>query len=87
MNEVIERLEKIEMLMRISGKSALDINECVAYTGISKTYLRHLTAGHVIPHYKKCGRLFFKKSELDEWMLQNRVPTDAEINELANKLY
>ena len=87
MDEVIERLEKIEMLMRISGKSALDINECSAYTGISKTYLRHLTSGHIIPHYKKCGRLFFKKSELDEWMLQNRVPTDAEINELANKLY
>ena len=87
MKEILERLTKIEMLMRISSKSALDINECAAYLGLSASYLRHLASGHAIPHYKKNGRLFFHKKEMDEWILLNRVPSNMEISEIANKYY
>ena len=87
MEEVIAKLTKIENLMRISQKDALDINECAIYLGISTSHLRHLACTHQIPHYKRLGRLYFSKKEMDDWRLSDRIPTDEEIAEIAKQLY
>lgn len=68
----------------LTNKSTLDIAEAAAYTGMTQSYLYKLTSTQQIPHYKPRGKmLYFDRSELDQWLRQNRVSTTAEIEKKA----
>lgn len=72
----IDRLEKIALL---GAKNVLTIDDVALITGYSKGHIYRLTSGKKIPHYKPDGRtLYFKKEEIEDWMLQNRIQPDAE---------
>lgn len=44
--------------------------------GVSESLLYKLTSSREVPHYKPRGKmLYFNKEELDQWLLQNNVPT------------
>jgi excisionase family DNA binding protein len=77
------RLEHIEQLTAIGAKPILDIEETAVYTGLSKAHLYRLTSDRMIPHYKKNKKLYFRKSELDDWMTESRVMTAYEIDSRA----
>ncbi len=63
------RLEQIERMLH-EQKTVLSFSEAAKYTGFSRSYLYKLTSAGIIPHYKPTGKmLFFKKSEIDEWLL------------------
>ena len=56
--------------------------EAAAYLGLKISYLHKLMMRHAIPYYKPMGkRIFFKASELDEWVNAGRVPTNRELQE------
>jgi len=78
-----QRFDRLEQLTLIGAKPVLDFEEAVAFTGLSKGHLYRLTSEKQIPYYKKCRKLYFKKSELEDWMLERRVPTQAEIEAQA----
>ena len=80
---VEERLERIERLMLISSKSVLDTAEVALLLGISESRVRHLTAARDIPHYKQGKSVYFKKSEIEQWQLAQRIPTNDEISSKA----
>ena len=81
--EMNNRLERIEQLTIIGSKSVLDLSEAVTFTGYSESHLYNLTSKRLIPHYKKSRKLYFKKQELEEWMLEREVKTDKEIQSKA----
>lgn len=67
-----------------SAKDVMTFAEAAAYMGLSKNYLYKLTHRRAIPHYKPQGKMiYFSRAELDQWLLSNRVATEAEINERA----
>lgn len=77
----IERLEKIALL---GAKNVLTIDDVALITGFTKGHIYRLTSGQKIPHYKPNGRiLYFKKEEIEDWMLQNKIKTTAEIESAA----
>ena len=39
-----------------------------------------------LPYYKKVGRVFFKKSEVSDWLESGRVKTDKELQSESEKL-
>lgn len=78
-----KRLDNIEQYARLSAKSILDIKEAALFTGFSVGHLYRLTSGRRIPHFKKNQKLLFKKSELEDWLLENKVMTEDEINQRA----
>ncbi len=80
---VEERLERIERLMVISSKAVLDTKEVALMLNISESRVRHLVSERNIPHYKQGRITYFKKSEIEEWQLQNRIPTNDEIRKKA----
>ena len=77
--ELAAKLDRIEELTLIGAKAVLDIEEAALYTGFTKTHLYTLTSERRIPHYKKGRKLYFKKAELEDWMLESRVLTEDEI--------
>lgn len=77
------KLDRIERLTLLAAKPVLDIEEASLFTGFSVGHLYRLTSGKEIPHYKKDRKLYFKKAELEEWMLAHRILTNEEIDARA----
>lgn len=78
-----DKEKKISEELSIS-KEILTAQETASYMGISMSYLYKLTMGRKIPHYKPMGKIcYFKRSEVEQWMLSNRISTEQEINNKA----
>lgn len=69
-------------------KEVLTSEECAKYLGVSKSCLYKWTMSRQIPHYKSpTGKLcFFNRAEVEAWMLSQRVATDEELEQQAQKM-
>ena len=68
----------------LNSKTVLTMDECVLYTGLSKSTMYKMTSNKVIPHYKPNNKLiYFKRSEVEAWLLSNPINTDEEITQKA----
>ncbi len=84
MEEIQKQLDVIKMYTLLAAKNVLSFDDVVALTGMSKSYLYKLTCTHQIPHYKPSGKcVYFDRKELEAWMKQNRVATQAEAEQQA----
>ena len=83
LQDLSNQLGRVERLALISAKSILDLDEAVLFTGFSKGHLYRLTSERQIPHYKKSRKLYFKKSELEAWLLEDKIETSASIDSHA----
>ena len=74
--------ERIEALLEQQGllqKPVLNFKEGCIYTGNSESYMYKLTSKRKIPFFKPQGKkIFFKRQELDEWLLRNRIEVQEE---------
>lgn len=78
-----QRLERLERIMLIQFKNVLNVDEVAMILSVSTDRVRHLVSARKIPHYKQGNRTFFKKSEIEDWQLSDRIPTSDEINSKA----
>ena len=69
----------------LETKEMINLDELSSYTGLSKSYIYKLTHRKELPHYKPSGKkLYFKASEVLEWLMQNRVSTNQELEAEAS---
>lgn len=67
-------------IQRMQAKNVLDVDDLAVMLDITPDRVRHLANGRKIPHYKGAnGKLYFKKSEIEDWQTAHRIPTDDEI--------
>lgn len=65
-------------------KEVFNFQELVAYTGLSESYLYKQTCTGRIPAYRPFGKvLFFKRTEIDDWLLQNPIASSASLDAQA----
>lgn len=86
LNRIEDRLVKEaqrEERMASEGKEVLTVADTAAILGISEGSVYRLTSKKQIPFYKKGRKVFFKKSEIDEWRLKRRVLTHEELEQEA----
>lgn len=69
-------------------KNILCFKEALKYLNVSESFLYKKTALRVITFYKPSGKLiYFKKEDLDSWLLQNKVKSiDETEQDLNNQL-
>ena len=85
---ISETLSRIEKYIIIGTKNVLTLDEAAILLGVQKRTVKQMVADNIIPAYKPNRRaVYFKKSELEGWMLQNRIKTQAEIESEAAALY
>ena len=66
-------------------KEILTIEEAAEFLSVAKSYLYKQTSAQAIPHFKPTGkRCYFKRSELEAWILAGRISTKSEIAQRAN---
>ena len=79
--EVID-LRSLLIKLVTASKGTLDFEETAAYINQSRSYLYKLTSQGLIPHYKPNGKkIYFSRSELDSWMLNNKVYSAEELEQ------
>lgn len=64
-----------------SERNLLTTTEAARYLGLKPSYLYKLMMRRAIPYYKPNGKLcFFSKEDLDAWLTNIRVKSQAEID-------
>lgn len=72
--------ETAAKLQSFENTEVLIFGDACNFMGVSKSYLYKLTSCQKIQHYKPSGKLiYFKKEDLVNWMLRNRIQTADEI--------
>lgn len=77
----LDRIEKAAVL----NKSVLTISEVALLTGYTVKYMRLLIAQHDIPYYRRGNRIYFNRDEVENWMMQQRIPSNEEIKQEASR--
>ena len=73
--ELCKRIENLES-SQFTTKDVLTFDDACKYLGVSDSLLYKLTAARAVPHYKPRGKMiYFKKLELNEWLMHNQVIT------------
>lgn len=81
---ILSKLEAIERNSLLAAKNVLTIDDAAVLTGMSKSHLYKLTCSKQIPFYRPNGKLvYFDRQELESWLKQNRVTTQAEAEQQA----
>lgn len=78
-----QRIERIERLLILSSKKALNVADVALLLGVSESRVRHMANDQEIPSYKAGGKLYFDKDEIERHLLSNRRPSKQEINSIA----
>ncbi len=66
------------------NKEIYNFREACIFLDYSGSYLYKLTHTRQIPHYKTNGKkLYFKRTDLEGWLLRNRVKTSGELEQEA----
>lgn len=90
---ILERLDRIEKAIHNLNLSnaitveekTMNILEVANYIKVAKTSIYGLTHQKKIPYYKVGKKLYFKKSEIDEWIFSKRIKTKDDIEKEAMK--
>lgn len=81
---ITAKLNAIERYTLLGAKNVLNLDDVAVLTGLSKSHLYKLTSTKQIPHYKPNTKaVYFDRAEVEKWMLQNRVTTQAEAEQQA----
>ena len=87
MEEILKRLiiiEKHVLDQNLIQKNVLNFNEATRFLEVSSSHLYKLTSSGKIPFSKPNGKkLYFNRTELEEWLLRNRNETESEIEQKA----
>ncbi len=67
----------------IIESDTLNVCEAAKYLRIASSTLYKKTSDKVIPHYKTGKNLFFKKTDLDNYIEENKVKSTKELDEAA----
>ena len=86
LEDIAKRLDRLERETALA-KNVLTINEVAMLTGYTVKYLRQLIARHELTYYRRGNRIYFNRFEVENWMMEQRIPSNEEIRIKANSRY
>lgn len=66
-----------------SQTETLSITEAAAFLKLKLTTMYEKTSRKLIPHFKKGNKLYFNRTELEEWIRKGKVKTASDIESEA----
>lgn len=80
--------DDFQNVVMLPQKEILSFREALIYLDVSESLLYKLTSSRAITFFKpNGGKLYFKKSDLDNWMTQNELKSFRVLqNEVNNHL-
>lgn len=77
--KLLEQAIALKKASPSDAKEILNVNEAADLTGLARQTLYGMTSQRTIPFFKRGKRILFKRSELEQWLLENRQQTISEI--------
>lgn len=88
MEFIQNELKEIKELLKkqiIQQKEILTIEEAAEMLGLSTSRLYKMTSNKEVPYYKPGGKkIYLKRRDLEDWILNSRVSADSEEDEKLN---
>lgn len=84
LNELIDGIVKSAVKSNESNQQEdrfLSVEQAALFLNLAKQTLYGLTSNRGIPFFKKGKKLYFRKSELKNWLLSGRKATKEEIKQ------
>jgi excisionase family DNA binding protein len=81
---LLQRIEEQMNANNLASKEIFSVNEAAEFLGLKTSYLYQLTSKRLIPFYRPGRKLYFKKSDLVDWISKHRQAT---VTEVINKSY
>lgn len=89
MDKILTKIEDLEILLTkqiILRKEILTLDELALYLLLSKSCIYKMTSNKEIPYYIPGGKkIYFKRSEIDNWIIESRVTPINEISLILDK--
>jgi excisionase family DNA binding protein len=82
LGEIIPNKKELEIIS--VDKEVMDVNEVAKFLFISKSTLYQYVMNRKIPHFKLGKKLYFKKSDLLNWVQEGKVKTVTELQNEAS---
>lgn len=79
-----ERFSQLSEAVAANAKAVLSLDELADYTGLSERTLKDACYAREIPHYRCHSKYYFKRTDIEDWLLSARVSTREELNRAAN---
>jgi len=80
--QVIKEIKSLLNYRSDNQKEILTLKEAAEFTGLTRNYIWKLCSEKQIPFYKPRNKMnYFKKSELINWMLQNKQGIERKNND------
>ncbi len=84
MNDILRELREIKKILLLGSKEVLNVDDVATMLGVSKDRVYHMVSSRDLPCYKRGNRsVFFKKKEIEEWMLEDKQESNDEIRAKA----
>ncbi len=84
MDDVLRELREIKKILLLSSKEVLNVEDVATMLGVSKDRVYHLVSSRDLPCYKRGTKtIFFKKHEIEDWMLEYKQESNDEIRAKA----
>jgi excisionase family DNA binding protein len=84
LNSIEKAIEKLNTKSN-SDDDFMNTEQVASFVGLSKATIYGLTHQHKIPFFKVGKRLYFKKSEVVNWITSTKVKTKQGVNQLADE--
>ena len=85
--QILQKLSQLEQKIaeqNLLHKEVINFNDAFKYLDISASHLYKLTSQKQIPHFCPQGKkLYFRRQEIDEWLMRNRQETAEDIETAA----
>lgn len=75
----LSNLEKQELLSLLQAKNVLTTEEAALYLNISVPTLRELRRNKKIASYQPSRKVFYKREDLDDWLLNSKQSDESAI--------
>jgi len=89
---LLDKLNTIEHLLRnvqkedkaaVTLPTIFSLDQAAEYVSLSKSAIYKKTSERSIPHFKQGKKLYFKRSELDNWLTSMKISSKVEIDQAA----
>jgi len=80
---ISKQLDELKRLVLLGAKNVLNVDDLCLLLGATRKNVYKMTSKKQIPFYKpQGGKIYFKKDEVEAWMLRNR---SASLDEIESK--
>ncbi|WP_395051351.1 helix-turn-helix domain-containing protein [Flavobacterium sp.] len=84
LNSIEKAIEKLKTASN-DDEDFMTIEQVSSFVGLTKATIYGLTHERKIPYFKAGKRLYFKKSDVINWITSTRVKSKQEIEQMANE--